>query len=114
MRSNYLKIFFLFTSIWLSGCVSVQSVSLTQIPKKRNKVVSTEVSKMIFFGLNFNNDYVNGIVENLKQKCPEGKVQGILTKDEHINYFLGIVAERHIQATGYCSVSKKQRKKRRS
>ena len=87
----------------LSGCANVQSVSLTPIPANRNKVVKAEVSKTIFLGFNFNNDYVEPLVDDLKQQCPNGVVSGILTKDETIAYV--IIFTRRIVATGFCNVT---------
>lgn len=87
----------------LTGCANVQSVSLTPIPANRSKVVKAEVSKTVFLAFNFDNDYVDGLVEDLKQQCPNGVVSGILTKDETIAYVL--VFRRHITATGFCNVS---------
>jgi hypothetical protein len=84
------------------SCRSVQSVSLTQIPAQRDKVVKAEVSKFIFLGLNFNNDFVDGLVDQLKEECKGGQVKGILTKDEVVNYFLMIFYTRQISAQGYC------------
>lgn len=84
----------------LSGCASVNSVSLTPIPKDRSKIVNAEVSKTIFLAFNFNNDFVEPLVDTLKSKCPQGIVTGILTKDEVIHYF--IVHTRKVTATGYC------------
>lgn len=91
--------------ILLSGCASVNSVSLTPIPAERNNVVKATKDKIIILGLNFDNDYVDGIVTDLKQQCPNGKVSGILTKDESIMYFLFFVWKRQVTATGYCSKS---------
>jgi hypothetical protein len=41
--------------------------------------------------------------EDLKDQCRGGKVQGILTKDEVTNYFLGFVMKRSVSANGYCN-----------
>lgn len=84
------------------GCAHVNSVSLTPIPADRKKPVRTEKSKVIFLGFNFDNDFIDTIVEDLKRQCPNGKVAGILTKDENIDYFLYIVWKKQITATGYC------------
>lgn len=83
------------------GCASVNSISLTPIPAARTKMVKAEVSKFIFLGFNFDNDFVEPLVNNLKQQCPQGTVSGILTKDEVISYFLAHT--RKVTATGYCS-----------
>ena len=85
----------------LAGCASINSVSLTPIPAGRSNVVTARVEKFIILGFNFDNDYVNPLVEELKKKCPNGVVSGILTKDEVIHYFL---AHNHIvTATGFCN-----------
>lgn len=86
----------------MGGCVSLQSVSLTQIPKERNRPISAEVSKLYFFGFNFDNNYADDAARILSEKCAGGQVKGILTKDENINYFIGIVMKRQITAHGYC------------
>ncbi len=83
-------------------CASIQSVSLTQIPKERKKVVETTASRFIFLGLNFNNDYINQLTDDLKAQCQGGVVSGILTKDETYNYFLGLAITRQVTAKGYC------------
>lgn len=88
--------------IFLAGCASINSISLTPIPAERKAQVKTEKSKVIFMGFNFENDFVNSIVDDLKRQCPNGKVTGILTKDEDINYFLYIVWKKQITATGFC------------
>ncbi len=90
-------------AVVLSGCVSLRSVSLTPIPKARKKIVTAETSRIIFLGFNFDNDYVDKITEQLRNKCQGGKVSGILTKDEVTNYFLFIVHKRSVTARGYCN-----------
>lgn len=84
------------------GCASVQSVSLTPIPAQRSSPVRVEKSKLIVLGFNFDNDYVDDMVDDLKRQCPGGKVSGILTKDEAYNYFLWMVHKRQVTAQGYC------------
>lgn len=84
------------------GCASLTSVSLTPIPAQRSHVVKTEKDKMVFLGFNFDNDFVNSAVADLKSQCPNGKVTGILTKDERIFYFLFFVWKMRLTAEGYC------------
>lgn len=86
----------------LSNCASINSVSLTPIPADRKYQVRSDRSKVIILGFNFNNDFVDDVVEDLKRQCPNGKVSGLLTKDENINYFLYIVWKKQLTATGYC------------
>ena len=92
----------LVAAYFLGGCVSLRSVSQTQIPRQRTQHVSAESSKWIFFGFNFDNDYVDVVRKELRSQCPRGKVTGILTKDENINYFIGLVMKRRIEARGFC------------
>ncbi len=87
----------------LSGCAYMQSVSTTSIPKDRSKKVQVEKSRMIFFAFNFNNDYVNEMAMDLADKCPKGKVRGILTKHESIVYFPLIAHQSKVTAEGYCT-----------
>jgi len=112
-----LRLILLFTTfLLLSNCASVNSVSLTPIPAERKSLVRTQMSKTIFLGFNFDNDFIDEIVDDLKRQCPNGKVSGLLTKDENINYFLYFVWKKQITATGYCvpsaSVSANKRKTR--
>lgn len=101
MKNKILSLVVLSLALLGIGCASVNSVSLTPIPSNRSKVVKAEVSKLIILGFNFDNDFIDGLVGNLKQQCPNGVVSGILTKDEIISYFL---AHTHkVTATGYCN-----------
>lgn len=97
-----LKLALIVSATLLTACASVNSVSLTPIPKDRSNPVKVEASKTIFLGFNFDNDFINNLVDGLKAQCPNGKVSGILTKDEDINYFLYIVWKKQITASGYC------------
>lgn len=89
-------------SLILGGCASLNSVSLTPIPAGRGTPVKVEKSKFIILGLNFDNDFVNEAEDDLKRQCPNGKVTGLLTKDENINYFLYLLYSKRLTATGYC------------
>lgn len=88
--------------MFISGCAQVRSVSQTSIPQKRTNEVKAEVTKNIILFLNFNTNYLNELSEQLRQKCPNGRVEGILTKDVHITYFPIIFHQDHITAEGYC------------
>ncbi len=90
---------------FFSGCVSLNSVSLTQVPKKRTNKVHANSEKWLIFMIAFDSDYVDAAANQLKNQCPGGKITGILTKDVFTNYFLGIVMKRTIEAEGYCSKS---------
>ncbi|MCB0412336.1 MAG: hypothetical protein KDD22_07410 [Bdellovibrionales bacterium] len=96
---------FVFVTMWISGCASVNSLSITSIPAKRTNQVYAEKSKMIFLGFNFSNDYVEELVEDLQSQCPRGTVSGILTKDENYMYFLFFLTKRKVSAKGFCNQS---------
>jgi hypothetical protein len=87
--------------VLLSGCVTLNSVSQTQIPEDRSRQITAESSRLIILGLNFDNDYVDLVSRKLRAQCEGGEVRGILTKDEVITYFL-FVDRRRVAATGYC------------
>lgn len=99
------KIFFKITSslllLSLTACASINSVSLTPIPASRQKKVEASAKRWIILGFNFDNDFIEPVVEDLKQKCPNGVVSGILTKDETYSYFL--VFRKELTAIGYCN-----------
>lgn len=86
----------------IMGCTHLNSVSTSQIPKMRSKVVKAESYRFIFLLFNFNNNYVNEMVDDLAKQCPDGKVQGILTKQEGITYFPIIAHAVRVTAEGYC------------
>ncbi len=91
---------------FLSGCVSLDSVSVTQIPVNRSQKVKAEAERFIVLGFNFDNDYVNAITNDLKNQCANGMVSGILTKTESIDYFLFLFWKKRVTATGFCVPSK--------
>ncbi len=99
----FLSFCFLALTSGMVGCAAVNSVSLTPIPAQRNHPVKAEVSKWIFLGFSFDNDFIDPLVGDLKQKCPNGVISGILTKDETISYFL--LFKKHVSATGYCNIA---------
>jgi len=95
-----------FATLAMTGCASLKSVSVTSIPPNRSEKVEASVSKWIFLGLNFDNDYVDELTDKLRQNC-SGKVTGLLTKYESTYYF--IISKDEITATGYCVGSKRSR-----
>jgi hypothetical protein len=99
MKSISLSLIFV---LLLSGCASINSLSVTPIPVNRSNKISAEASRWIILGLNFDNDYADEVAHNLSSKCPNGKITGILTKDEDYFYFLFLVFKKQITATGYC------------
>ena len=84
------------------GCSYLTSVSVSNVPADRNKKVRVSANRFIFLLMNFDNDDVNTLTEQLAQKCPQGKVKGILTKYESVVYFPIVVHQRRITAEGHC------------
>lgn len=100
------KLFVLVTlTSLLGGCASINSVSLTPIPAQRSRPVRAEVSKFIILAFNFDNDYIDPLVEDLKRQCQDGVISGILTKDETISYFFAF--RKKVTATGFCNSGSK-------
>jgi predicted small secreted protein len=87
----------------LSGCVSLNSVSLTQVPEKRDHLVTANASDYLFLGFTTQNDFVDEAIENLKAQCRDGKLTGILTKHQTTSYVL--VFKREVIASGYCNTA---------
>lgn len=86
----------------MTGCVHLNSVSLTQIPGEKGQLVSASAHDWVFLGFTSQNDFVDEAVANLKNECPNGKLTGILTKHQTTAYFL--VFKREVIASGYCKV----------
>ena len=57
---------------------------------------------LLFFGAAFDSDFIDDAIDELSEKCPQGKVEGVLTKFETIDYFLMIVAKQELNVRGYC------------
>ncbi|MBF0441315.1 MAG: hypothetical protein HQK54_05370 [Oligoflexales bacterium] len=86
----------------MQGCSYTAAVSQTNIPADRGKVVKTSVYKFIFLGFNFDNDEVLRLTKQLQEKCPNGDVRGVLTKDIRTMYFLFFFWARETFASGFC------------
>ena len=67
-----------------------------------------EAYRLIFFLMNFNNDYVHSLPRDLAKQCPSGRVEGVLTKHEDITYFPLIAHATRVTATGYCQTGAAQ------
>ena len=85
-----------------AGCTYIAAVSQTNVPVQRSKEVSASTYKFNFLGFNFDNDEILRLATSLRDKCPDGDVRGILTKDTRIMYFLFFFWARETTATGYC------------
>ncbi len=87
----------------LDCCVSLQSISINSQPDGQERVnpVSAEVSKLIFLGLNFDNDFLNEVPKKLMDSCPGGKIKGIVTRFETVSYL--IFHRFVVKAQGFCT-----------
>lgn len=83
-----------------TGCASLQSVSVTNIPRELGKPVTATADNVAFLGLHFSNDFADGLQDDLRSQCPDGKVTGIYSKYESKWYVL--VQNRSVTASGYC------------
>ena len=79
-------IFFLLLAL-STGCVHMRSMSTTSVPAERSKPVEAE-------GYN--------LPKELAEQCPNGRVEGILTKHENIMYFPLFAHAVRVTASGFC------------
>lgn len=82
------------------GCASLQSVSVTNIPRERGRLVEAEATNPAFLGIHFSNGFADGLTDELRAQCPGGKVTGIYAKYESRWYVL--VQSRIVTVKGYC------------
>ena len=92
----------LILSFALTGCVHLGSVSTSSIPADRSRPVEVEAYKFLPFLVSFSNSYVDDLVVSLAEQCPNGRVEGVLTKQELITYFPGIAHAYRVTASGFC------------
>ena len=92
----------LWLAMTLSGCVHLHSVSTTSVPVERSQPVEVKAYRFLFLLINTDNNHVDHMVEDLARQCPNGSVEGILTKQEAIMYFPLIAHASRVTATGYC------------
>jgi hypothetical protein len=94
------KILFSFLLLLLIDCAFLKSVSVNPQPPDRSKKVQAEVTKFVILAFNFDNDFLDELPTKLSAQCPDGKISGIVTKYEDINYFLAY--RMNVKSTGYC------------
>ena len=94
-------IFFLLIALSI-GCVHMRSMSTTSVPAERSKPVEAEGYRFLFLFINTNNQYINNLPKELAEQCPNGRVEGILTKHENIMYFPLFAHAVRVTASGFC------------
>lgn len=84
------------------GCASLQSVSMTNIPRgaDRSRPIQASENNVAFLGIHFDNDFADGVPDDLRRQCPNGKVTGVYAKYETKWYVL--VEDRTVTAKAYC------------
>ncbi|PKH87749.1 hypothetical protein [Colwellia sp. Bg11-28] len=85
----------------LTGCVGLNTVSMTQIPAHRDNVITTSSSSWNFIGINFSNAFVDEAIDELKGQCPTGKIEGVYTKHQTTGYVL--MFKREVVVSAYCN-----------
>lgn len=94
----------------LPACMTVSSISTSQIPPApaRDQKVVSSASNFVFLAIPFGNSFVERAREDLERQCPNGAIEGIQTKHQDINYFLGLLATQEVVMQGYCLDSRKK------
>jgi hypothetical protein len=98
--NRFASIFGCLSIVAAAGCASLQSVSVTAVPSERGHKVQADASNTAFLGIHFDNDFADGLREDLRRQCPHGRVTGVFTKYE--TYWVVLVETRTVTATGYC------------
>ena len=96
------KILPLFLSVLFTGCVHMRSMSTTSVPVERSKPIEAEGYRFMFLMINTDNRYINDLSKDLAAQCPNGRVEGILTKHEDIIYFPLLAHAVRVTASGFC------------
>ena len=104
MKLKWLMVF-TFMTVMITGCTYLESVSLTNIPEERSKLVTATREKGIIFYFNFDTDFADELSADLRSQCEGGVVSGILTKFENICYVpvFCFYSVYRVTATGYCN-----------
>ena len=92
----------LFWILLCTGCIHMRSMSTTSVPADRSKPVEAKGYRFMFLMINTDNRYVNTLIQDLAQQCPNGRVEGILTKHENIMYFPLLAHAAQVTASGFC------------
>ncbi len=95
---------------FLPACMTVSSISTSQIPPApaRQQKVLSSASNFVFLTIPFGNSFVERAREDLERQCPDGAIEGIQTKHQDINYFLGLATAQEVVMQGYCLASRKK------
>lgn len=86
-----------------SACTTVQSAYLTNLsaPVSDARPIEAKSSKLVFLGMNFDNEYAFEARDSLYAQCPGGMVTGVLSTYETKSYVF--FTDHIVRARGYCS-----------
>ncbi len=90
----------LLAAFTLSGCVGLNSVSMTQVPEDKGQQIEANAHDWVFLNFTTQNDFVDEAVAKLKDQCVGGKITGVYTKHQTTAYLL--VFKREVIVSGYC------------
>lgn len=96
--------YLLLTAFILTGCVGLNSVSMTQVPQNKGQLIEADAHDWVFLNFTTQNDFVEVAINKLKQQCEGGKISGVLTKHQTTSYLL--VFKREVVVNGYCNLTK--------
>jgi curli biogenesis system outer membrane secretion channel CsgG len=93
----------------LPGCLTVASISTSQIPATaaRKQKISSSASNVMILAIPFGNSFVERAREDLERQCPQGAIEGIQTKHQDTTYFPVVVTVQEVVMQGYCISRKK-------
>ena len=94
----------------LQGCVTVEAVSVSQIPaeKDRHHRIAASARRPVIFSIPFGTSYVEEARGQLMDKCRGGAIEGVVSKFQSTEYFLGFVGTREVIMSGYCLAAAKK------
>lgn len=93
----------IFLATWLlAGCVTVDSISVSQVPAQdaRKKIVKASASRPVILLIPFGTSFVEEARKDLQAQCPNGDIEGLVSKQESVAY--PFVSISRLNLRGYC------------
>ncbi|MFT5881363.1 MAG: hypothetical protein ACI86X_002503 [Moritella sp.] len=101
MMKRYFYLLLTAAVLTLSGCVGLNSVSMTQVPQEKGHQIEADAHDWVFLNFTTQNDFVDAAVTKLKGQCEGGKITGVYTKHQTTGYVL--LFKREVIVSGYCN-----------
>ena len=99
--NQYSRLAVIFIVVLLSGCASLQSVSISTLESANGRAIEGMAEDFLFLGLTGNNKIATEAAGDLYSKCPNGTVSGILTSYEKRVYVFFV--KRTVRLRGFCN-----------